>query len=83
MDNRSPQTKEECFALLDAMLSEEDKNELKNCEDTINYHFTLGMWFMKMFEDEDRSPYGSHFIHPDEVSSTIIDKYVKYLIDKD
>ena len=39
--------------------------------------------FMKMFEDEDRSPYGSHFIHPDEVSSTIIDKYVKYLIDKD
>ena len=44
MDNRRPQTKEECFALLDAMLSEEDKNELKNCEDTINYHFTLGMW---------------------------------------
>ena len=99
MDNRRPQTKEECFALLDAMLSEEDKNELKNCEDTINYHFTLGMWirnnwiyplkhyeresFMKMFEDEDRSPYGSHFIHPDEVSSTIIDKYVKYLINKD
>ena len=84
MDNRRPQTKEE---------------ELKNCEDTINYHFTLGMWirnnwiyplkdyeresFMKMFEDENRSPYGSHFIHPDEVSSTIIEKYVKYLINKD
>lgn len=66
---------------------------------TINYHFTLGMWirnnwiyplkdyeresFMKMFEDEDRSPYGSHFIHPDEVSSTIIEMYVKYLVNKD
>ena len=28
MENQIPKTKEECFALLDAMLSEEDKDEL-------------------------------------------------------
>ena len=39
--------------------------------------------FMKMFEDEDKSPYEFHFIHPDEVSSIIIEEYVKYLIDKE
>jgi hypothetical protein len=99
MDNRRPQTKEECFALLDAMLSEEDKNELQNCEDTINYHFTLGMWirnnwiyslkdyeresFMKMFMDKSELSYGIYFFHPDEYSSIIIDKYVEYLKNKE
>ena len=98
MKKKIPQTKEECFALLDEMLSEEDKNELKNSEDTVDYHFTLGMWirnnwiypldndevesFMKMFMDESELPYGIFFFHPDDYSSTIIDKYVEYLKNK-
>ncbi len=96
MNETMPKTKEECFAQLDAMLSEEEKNELKNSEDFFDYHFTLGMWirnnwiyplsneemktFIKMFVDE--SPYGFLFIYPDDVSSTIIEKYVEYLRDK-
>lgn len=98
MDMKIPKTKEECFAQLDAMLSEEDKNELKNCEDTINYHFTLGMWIrnnwvypssnediqslMQSLGKEDY--YGITFTYfPDEVSSAIIDKYVEYLNNKE
>lgn len=99
MNDKRPKTKEECFALLDAMLSEEDKNELKNCEDTIGYHFSLGMWirnnwiypldkvdreaFMKLFVEESENPYVFHFFHPDDVSCIIIEKYAKYLIDKE
>ena len=44
MEKRIPKTKEEGFAQLDAMLSDEEKKELMNCEDTFVYHFTLGMW---------------------------------------
>ena len=99
MNKKIPQTKEECFAQLDAMLSEEDKNELRNSEDAFEYHFTLGMWirnhwiyplddvelesFMKMFEDEDESAFGFHCFHPDDVSCDILDKYVEYLKEKD
>ena len=43
MENKIPQTKNEAFALLDAMLSEEEKSELAK-SDPIEYHFSLGMW---------------------------------------
>lgn len=96
MENNIPKTKEECFAQIDALLSEEDKKVLKNSEDIFDYHFSLGMWIrnnwiypmsdeelqslMKQFVDEDdNSPFGIMFIHPDEMSSAIIDKYVEYL----
>ena len=40
-----PKTKEECFALLDKALSEEEKQHLIEDEDaSINVHFSLGMW---------------------------------------
>lgn len=103
MNNKIPQTKEECFALLDEMLSEEDKNTLKTSDDNIIFHLSLGMWirnnwvyplsdselasFMDMFEDEiegeDKLPFKIHILHPDYVSSVIIEKYVEYLKDKD
>lgn len=95
MEKRIPKTKEEGFAQLDAMLSDEEKKELMNCEDTFLYHFTLGMWirnnwlyplneeeeqaFVKMFADDDDSPYGFFPFHPDCMSSVIIDSYQKYL----
>ena len=43
MGKKSPQTKNEAFAQLDAMLSEEEKSELVK-SDSIEYHFSLGMW---------------------------------------
>ena len=98
MENKIPKTKEECFAQLDAMLSDEDKNELKNSEDVIRFHFSLGMWirnnwiyplseeerdtFMMMFADDEKSEFGFYFSHPDMTSSDIIEKYVEYLKNK-
>lgn len=95
MEKRIPKTKEECFAQLDTMLSDEEKEELKKSEDTYLYHFSLGMWirnnwlyplneeeeqaFVKMFADDDDSPYGFFVVHPDSMSSIIIDSYQKYL----
>ena len=40
--------------------------------------------FFKMFadEDEDDSPFGFLFVHPDCVSGDIIEKYVEYLKNK-
>ena len=40
---RIPKTKEECFAVLDAMLSDEDKATIAEMEDTVELHFGLGM----------------------------------------
>ena len=43
METKIPHTKQEAFAQLDAMLSEKEKNELVK-SDSIEYHFSLGMW---------------------------------------
>lgn len=43
MENQIPKTKEECFAILDAMLSEKDKKVMIR-KDYFDYHFTLGLW---------------------------------------
>lgn len=44
MKEQLPKTKEGCFAMLDEMLRDEDKQSIKEMEDTIDLHFTLGMW---------------------------------------
>ena len=96
MNKNKPKTKEECFALLDEMLSEEDKKALMENDDLFDYHFTLGLWirnnwiyplnridektFMEMFVEDKRSLL---FIHPDSMSSVIIEKYVEYLNGKE
>ena len=97
MGTRIPKTKEECFAVLDAMLSDKDKQTMLG-DDDIDYHFTLGLWirnnwiyplkegeketFMKMFIDDDRFQNRFFLIHPDSYSSMIIEKYIEYLRDK-
>ena len=43
METKIPQTKNEAFAQLDAMLSEKEKSKLAY-GDAIEYHFSLGMW---------------------------------------
>ena len=98
MNKNIPKTKEECFAMLDAMLSEEDKKLIVE-DNVFDLHFTLGLWIrnnwiypldkeeerslVKMFmEEDDDSPFRSMYIHPDILSSTILEKYVEYLINK-
>ena len=93
--NDLPKTKEECFAQLDGLLNEEDKKALMENDDLFDYHFTLGLWirnnwiyplnrvdekaFMELFVEDKRNLL---FIHPDSMSSEIIEKYVEYLINK-
>ena len=92
-----PKTKEECFAFIDEMLSEEDKQSIVEMEDTIDLHFGLGMWIrnnwiypqsqedveklLKQFDDSGDEDMPL-FIHPDEDSEIIIDAYQEYLKSK-
>lgn len=93
-ETRIPRTKEECFAILDEMLSAEEKTQIAEMEDTIDLHFSLGMWIrnnwiypqegeavetlLKEFVDEEDKDMPL-FIHPDDYSSTILDAYQEYL----
>ena len=54
MKTKIPQTKNEAFAQLDAMLSNEEKSELVK-SDPIEYHFSLGMWIRNnwIYEQEE------------------------------
>ena len=92
-----PKTKEECFVILDEMLSDEDKQSIVEMEDTIELHFGLGMWIrnnwiypqnqeeveklLRQFDDSGDEDMPL-FIHPDDYSSTILDAYQEYLKSK-
>ena len=94
---RIPKSKEECFAILDEMLSQEDKDSIAQMEDTIDLHFGLGMWIrnnwiypqsqenveklLRQFDDEVDDDMPL-FIHPDDYSSMILDAYQEYLKQK-
>lgn len=88
MDNM-PQTKKECFAQLDEMLSDADKQAIKEAENSIEFHFTLGLWIRNNWL-YDRSneeieklckAFGVDipYFAADELSSEIVEAYQKYL----
>ena len=56
METKIPKTKNEAFAQLDAMLSDEEKRELVKSA-PIEHHFSLGMWIRNNWiyqqEEED------------------------------
>jgi hypothetical protein len=41
---RCPKTAAEAWKRLDKRLSEEDKNAIREAEDMVEFHFSLGMW---------------------------------------
>ena len=83
-----PKTKNESFAQLDAMLSEEEKLEMVK-SDPFEYHFSLGMWIRNNWiyeqaeEDVTRlaKAFRTDFIvfDPDGLSEKIIESYQRYL----
>ena len=91
---RIPKTKEECFAILDEMLNDEDKQSILEMEDSIELHFSLGLWIrnnwiypqsqeeveklLRQFDDSGDEDMPL-FIHPDVYSSIILDSYQEYL----
>lgn len=93
MENKIPKTKEECFALLDEMLSDENKKTIIK-EDVYKMHFGLGMWIRNNWlysqSDEEIKELLKTFkkrdsfidltpIHRDCVSSEILEAYQKHL----
>ena len=88
METKIPQTKQEAFAQLDEMLSEEDKNELVK-GDAIEFHFSLGMcirnnWIYEQNEEDVNrlaKAFRTDFIvfDPDSLSGKIIESYQRYL----
>ena len=88
MEKKIPQTKNEAFAQLDAMLSEEDKSAIMN-GDPIEFHFSLGMWIRNNWIYEQKEADVKHlaelfskypdFLIPDDLSSDIIKDYKKHL----
>ena len=87
--NNKPTTREECFAQLDAMLSETDKQELRKSGDAFEFHFTLGLWIRNnwLYErsEEEIEQLCKAFdtylpaFAADELSSEIIEAYQKHL----
>lgn len=83
-----PFAKKDAYAKLDAMLSEDDKGKLKT-GDSIEFHFTLGMWIRNnwIYEQEEESVkllaemFGENcdFFEPDDLSDKIIKSYQRHL----
>ena len=89
MESKIPQTKNEAFAQVDAMLSEKEKSELVK-RDPIEYHFSLGMWIRNNWiyeqEEEDVKRLAKafrrmemSFFEADDLSMKIIEYYQRYL----
>ena len=88
MATKIPKTKNEAFALLDAILSEKEKSELVK-SDPIEYHFTLGMWIRNNWiyqqDEEDVKRLAKAFrtemlfFEADDLSMKIIEYYQRYL----
>ncbi len=88
MNNQIPKTNRECYALLDEMLSEEDKQAIVKM-DVFELHFTLGLWIRNNWiypqsSEETEALLNTfskkpRFYHPDDCSSIILEAYRKHL----
>ena len=82
-----PKDLQDCFTQLDKMLSEEDKatiKDLKNKQETIQYHHSLGMTLRNTWGLWGGSRLQKYFLnkkinHPDEMSSLILEYYYDWL----
>ena len=88
METKIPQTKNEVFTQLDAMLSEDDKKALAT-GDAIELHFSLGMWIRNNWiyeqNENDVNRLAKAFrtdmviFEADTLSNKIIEYYQRYL----
>ena len=88
MKKYCPLTKEIAFARLDKRLSEEDKNAILKAKETIEFHFSLGLWIRNTWiygNEGERvealaKDLGETFIFDaDSISSALLDGYKKHL----
>ena len=81
-----PKTLEECYAMLDEELSDEDIAYMKNATeaDMIDMHFGFGMWIRNNWLYPNQSEltellWDAGIGHIDDMSGLILDGYVRYL----
>ena len=88
MKKYCPLTKEIAYARLDKRVSEEDKNTILKAKDTIEFHFSLGLWIRNTWiygNEEERVEALAKdlgeviFWDADSVSSALLDGYKKHL----
>lgn len=60
-----PATLEEAFALLDAKLTAEEKNQLLQVDDSVDFHFGLGLWIRNNWIYPDNGVNCSRFFGED------------------
>lgn len=85
-----PKNLEECFAELDRLLKEIDKNEMRALarrDEMIRYHMGLGMWMRNNWGLWGGSRLQKYFTdkgvaHPDDMSSVVLSYYHDWLNDK-
>ena len=85
---RCPKTAEEAWKRLDKRLSEEDKKAIREAEDMVDFHFSLGMWIRNYWiytgerenlESLMKDLGEPEFLMGDMASSVILDAYQKHL----
>lgn len=85
---RCPKTATEAWKRLDKRLSEEDKKAIKEAEDLVDFHFSLGMWIRNNWiytgerenlESLMKELGEPEFLIGDMASSAILDAYQKHL----
>jgi hypothetical protein len=85
---RCPKTAAEAWKRLDKRLSEEDKNAIREAEDLVDFHFSLGMWIPNYWiytgerenlESLMKELGEPEFLMGDMASSVILDAYQKHL----
>ena len=88
---RCPKTAAEAWKRLDKRLSEEDKKAIREAEDMVDFHFSLGMWIRNYWiytgerenlESLMKELGEPEFLMGDMASSVILDAYQKHLRDK-
>lgn len=85
---RCPKTAEEAWKRLDKRLNEEDKKAIRETEDMVDFHFSLGMWIRNYWiytgerenlESLMKDLGEPEFLMGDMASSAILDAYQKHL----
>ena len=85
---RCPKTAAEAWKILDKRLSEEDKKAIREAEDMVDFHFSLGMWIRNYWiytgerenlESLMKELGEPEFLMGDMASSVILDAYQKHL----
>ena len=88
---KCPKTAAEAWKRLDKRLSEEDKKAIREAEDMVDFHFSLGMWIRNYWiytgerenlESLMKELGEPEFLMGDMASSVILDAYQKHLSKK-